>query len=161
MNEEVPEKKASIMVFSGDMDKLMAAYIISTGAASMGMDVVLFHTFWGLRAVEKNINTGKGLMGKMMGVAFGGDITKATPSKFNFGGVGRWAFNKMMKDKGVTSLVELRQMAIDMEVKLLTCQMSMEVLEIEKEDLIDEVEGSVGVATFLSHADESQLKLFI
>ena len=153
--------KASIVVFSGDMDKLLAAYIIGTGAAAMGKEVVMFHTFWGIRALKKNVHTGKGLFGKMMGFMYGGDITKATPSKFNFGGIGRWMFNKMMKDKNVASLLELRQMAIDLGIKLVPCQMSMDVMEIAKEDLIDEVGEVVGVAAFIADAEESEIQLFI
>ena len=72
--------KASIVVFSGDMDKLLAAYIIGTGAAAMGKEVVMFHSFWGLRALKKNVRSGKDPLGKLMGLLYGGDITKATPS---------------------------------------------------------------------------------
>lgn len=161
MAEEENVKKASIVVFSGDMDKLMAAYVIGTGAAAMGMEVVMFHTFWGLRALKKNVHTGQGLFGKMIGFMYGGDISKATPSKFNFGGIGRWMFNKMMRDKNVASLLELRQMAIDLGVRFLPCQMSMDVMEIRREDLIDEVEDVVGVAAFIANAEESQIQLFI
>jgi len=153
--------KASIVVLSGDMDKLMAAYIIGTGAAAMGKEVVMFHTFWGLRALKKNVHTGKGLFGKMIGFMYGGDITKATPSKFNFGGIGRWMFNKMMKDKNVASLLELRQMAVDLGIKLVPCQMSMDVMEITKEDLIDGVDEVAGVAAFIADAEESEIQLFI
>ena len=97
----------------------------------------------------------------MIGFMYGGDITKATPSKFNFGGIGRWMFNKMMKDKNVASLLELRQMAIDLGIKLVPCQMSMDVMEITKEDLIDEVGDVVGVAAFIAHAEESEIQLFV
>lgn len=161
MVEENGANKASIVVFSGDMDKLMAAYIIGTGAAAMGKEVVMFHTFWGLRALKKNVHTGQGLFGKMLGFMYGGDITKAMPSKFAFGGIGRWMFNKMMKDQGVASLLELRQMAIDLGVRLLPCQMSMDVMEIDRSDLIDEVEDVVGVAAFIANAEESNIQLFI
>jgi peroxiredoxin family protein len=161
MAEENGANKASIVVFSGDMDKLMAAYIIGTGAAAMGKEVVMFHTFWGLRALKKNVSTGRGLFGKMLGFMYGGDITKAMPSKFAFGGIGRWMFNKMMKDQGVASLLELRQMAIDLGVRLLPCQMSMDVMEIDRSDLIDEVEDVVGVAAFIANAEESNIQLFI
>jgi peroxiredoxin family protein len=161
MTEENGVKKTTIVVLSGDMDKLLAAYIIGTGAAAMGMEVVMFHTFWGIRALKKNVHTGKGLFGKMIGFMYGGDITKAGPSKFNFGGIGRWMFNKMMKDKGVASLLEMRQMAIDLGVRLLPCQMSMDVMEIRREDLIDEIEDVVGVAAMLANAEESNIQLFI
>jgi peroxiredoxin family protein len=155
------KKKATIIVCSGDMDKLIGAYIIGTGAAAMGMEVVMFHTFWGIRALKKNVHTGQSLFGRMLGFMYGGDITKAMPSKFAFGGIGRWMFNKMMKDKGVASLLELRQMAVDLGVKLVPCQMSMDVMEIRREDLIDGVDEVAGVASMLADADESRIQYCI
>jgi peroxiredoxin family protein len=98
------------------------------------------------------------LFGRMLCFMYGGDITKAMPSKFAFGGIGRWMFNKMMKDKGVASLLELRQMAIDLGVKLVPCQMSMDVMEIRREDLIDEVDDVAGVASMLVDAQESRIQ---
>jgi len=92
---------------------------------------------------------------------YGGDINRATPSKMSFGGVGRWMFKKMMKAKGVTPLPELRQTAIDLGVKLYGCQMSMDVMEIPKEKMLDEVQGCVGVAFFLEEARKSEVQLFI
>jgi peroxiredoxin family protein len=79
----------------------------------------------------------------------------------NFGGMGRWMFKKMMKDQGVTSLPELRQMAIELDVKLLACQMSMDVMEITREDLIDEVENVVGAATYVLEAQQADITLFV
>ena len=155
------ESKATIVVFSGDMDKVFAAFIIATGAAAAGMDTTLFFTFWGLNAIQKGNPTGKGLMGKMMGLMNRGGINRLGPSKFNFGGMGRWMFKKMMADKGVTPLDELRQMAIDLGVHFLACNMSMRVMEISREDLIDEVEDVVGVAKMVKEAADSSLQLFI
>jgi peroxiredoxin family protein len=83
-----------------------------------------------------------------------GGINTIGPSRFNFGGIGRWMFKKMMKDKGVVSLPELRQTAIDLGVKLLACQMSMDVMEIAREDLIDEVTDVVGAATYVAEANQ-------
>jgi peroxiredoxin family protein len=154
-------KKATIVVFSGDMDKVFAAFIIATGAAAAGMDTTMFFTFWGLNAIKKGNFTGQGLLGRMMGVMNRGGINRIGPSRFNFGGIGRWMFKKMMHDKGVTPLDELRQTAIDLGVKLLACKMSMDVMEITKDNLIDEVEDIVGVATYMKHAAESQVTLFI
>ena len=91
---EEKKKKLSMVVLSGDMDKIMAAFIIATGAASSNMDVTMFFTFWGLRAIKKPVNTGKSFLGKMIGFMYGGDIRKAGPSKFNFYGMGRWMFKK-------------------------------------------------------------------
>jgi len=155
------EDKATILVLSGDMDKVFAAFILATGAAAAGMDTTLFFTFWGLNAVRKEKLTGKGLMGKMVGLLNRGGINRLGPSKFNFGGMGRWMFKKMMKDKGVAALDELRQTAIDLDVHLLVCKMSMDVMEIDREDLIDEVEGVVGVATMIKEAANSKIQLFI
>jgi peroxiredoxin family protein len=154
-------KKATIVVFSGDMDKVFAAFIIATGAAAAGMDTTMFFTFWGLNAIKKGKVTGQGLLGRMMGIMNRGGINRLGPSRFNFGGIGRWMFKKMMRDKGVTPLDELRQTAIDLDVKLLACKMSMDVMEITKDDFIDEVEDVVGVATYMKHAAESQVTLFI
>ncbi|HHS97959.1 MAG TPA: hypothetical protein ENK08_08705 [Chloroflexi bacterium] len=159
MSENGP-KKASIVVFSGDMDRVMAAFIIATTAAAMGMETSMFFTFWGLQAIKKKRGTGKGLFGKMLSI-FLKDIDGIGPSKMNFGGMGRWMFKKMMKDKKVTSLPELRQMAIDMGVKLLACQMSMDVMEIDREDLIDEVADVVGAATYILEAQQADITLFI
>ena len=155
------QNKATIIVFSGDMDKVFAAFLIATGAAAAGMDTTLFFTFWGLNAIQKGNWTGKGFMAKMLGLLNRGGVNRLGPSKFNFGGMGRWMFKKMMVDKGVTPLEELRQTAIDLDVRLLACDMSMKVMEIDREDLIDEVEDVVGVATFVKEAADSAIQLFI
>ena len=155
------EQKATIVVLSGEMDKLFAAFSIATGAAAAGMDTTLFFTFWGLKAIQKYNLTGKGFMGRMIGLMNRGGIQRQGPSKFNFGGIGRWMFKKMMGDKGVASLEELRQTALDLGVHMLACKMSMDVMEITREDLIDEVEDVVGVATMVKEAAESQIQLFI
>ncbi|OFX32038.1 MAG: hypothetical protein A2Z07_01175 [Armatimonadetes bacterium RBG_16_67_12] len=154
-------KKLSMIVFSGDMDKVMAAFIIATGAAATGMDVIMFFTFWGLNAIRTGRPTGKGLFGRMLGVMNRGGIDRIGPSRFNFGGVGRWMFKVMMRQRQVTPLPELRQMAIDLGVKLLPCGMSMDVMEIARADLIPEVTDPVGVATFIEHSQQSQTTLFI
>jgi len=154
-------KKISLIVFSGDLDKLFAGFTIATGAAASGMDVVMFFTFWGLRALKKKRATGRSLFGRMLGRMYGGDIERATPSRMSFGGVGRWMFKKMMKAKRVPSLVELRQTAIELGVKFYGCQTSMSVMEIPKDALIDEVNSCVGVTYFLEQAQESDITLFI
>jgi peroxiredoxin family protein len=164
MTEEKTEerkKKLSLIVFSGDMDKLFAAFSIATGAAASNMEVVMFFTFWGLRALKKKTRTGRSLFGRLLGWMYGGDIERATPSKLSFGGIGRWMFKKMMKAKRVPSLLALRQMAIDLGVKLYGCQMSMGVMEIPKEKMIDEVTACVGVAFFIEQAQQSAVTLFI
>jgi peroxiredoxin family protein len=153
--------KCTIIVMSGDMDYVFAAFIIATGAAAAGMDTTMFFTFWGVKAIQKGNLTGKGLFGRMIGLMNRGGINVVGPSRFNFGGIGRWMFKKMMGDKNVASLEELRQMAIDLDVHLLGCGMSMDVMEISREDLIDEVEDIVGVGTMIKLAAESKIQFFI
>ena len=154
-------EKVSLIVFSGDMDKVMGAFIIAAGAAAFDMEVTMFFTFWGLKAIQKGNLTGKGFFGKMLGMMNRGGINRIGPSKFNFGGMGRWMFKKMMADKGITTLDELRETAIDLGVHILACNMSMGVMEIGREDLIDEVEDVVGVAKFVKEAASSAIQLFI
>jgi len=153
-------KKASIVVFSGDMDKLMAAFIIATTAAASGIETTMFFTFWGLQALKKKVPTGRTLFERMLSL-FLKDINSIGPSKLNMGGMGRWMFKKMMKQHQVATLPELRQMAVDLGVKLLACQMSMEVMGIRREDLIDEVTDVVGAATYVAEANQSHITLFI
>lgn len=150
------QKCCSLVVFSGDMDKVMAAFIIATTGAAMGKETTMFFTFWGLKAIQKGNLTGQGLFGRMMGLMNRGGIDRIGPSRFNFGGLGRWMFKKMMKDQSVTTLPELRETAIDLGVKLYACQMSMEVMEIDRADLIDEVEDVVGAATYCNQALQGQ-----
>jgi peroxiredoxin family protein len=160
MTEE-KKKKLAMVVLSGDMDKLFAAFIIATGAAASNMDVTMFFTFWGLRALKKKARTGKSFLGRLLGLFYGGDINRASPSKLRFGGIGRWMFKKMMKAKRVPTLAEMRQTAIDLGVKLHGCQMSMEVMEIPREKMIDDVAQCVGVATFLEQAQQADITLFV
>ena len=159
--KEEKRKKLALVVFSGDLDKLFAAFSIATGAAASNMEVTMFFTFWGLRALKKKTRTGKSLLGRLFGLFYGGDINRATPSKMSFGGIGRWMFKKMMKAKRVPSLAEMRQTAIDLGIKLYGCQMSMEVMEIPKEKMIDEVAQCVGVVTFLEQAQQADVSLFV
>ena len=160
MSDSQAPEKASIIVMSGDMDKVMGAFIIATGAAAFDMQVSMFFTFWGLKAIQKGNLTGKTLMGKMLGVMNRGGMDRLGPSKFNFGGMGRWMFKKMMKNHKVTTLPELLKQAQELGVKLTACEMSMNVMEIKKEDLIDGVQIG-GVASFIADASESKFSLFI
>ncbi len=160
MSEEKKPKLAMI-VFSGDMDKLFAAFSIAAGAAASNMEVVMFFTFWGLRALKKKSSTGRSFLGRLLGWFYGGDIERAGPSRMNYGGIGRWMFKKMMKARRVPSLSELRQAAIDLGVRMYGCRMSMEVMEIPEESLIDHVAACVGVASFIEQAREADVSLFI
>ncbi len=155
------KNKLSMVVMSGDMDKLFGAFIIATGAAAMGKEVTMFFTFWGLRALKKPVGTGTTLFGHMLGAMYGGDISKSNPSKFSFGGMGRWMFKKMMGAHNVASLTQLRDLALDLGVKLYPCQMSMDVMEIPTESFVEGVQEPVGVGFFIGEADESRTTLFI
>ena len=160
MNKE-KRKKLAMVIFSGDMDKLFAAFSIATGAAASNMDVTMFFTFWGLRALKKKVRTGRSFFGRLLGIFYGGDINRSSPSKMSFGGIGRWIFKKMMKAKRVPSLAQLRQTAVDLGIRLFGCQMSMEVMEIPREKMIDEVAQCVGVATFIEQAQQADVTLFV
>ncbi len=106
----------TLVLFSGDMDKAIAAFNIAVGAAAGGRQTSMFFTFWGVKAIQKGNLTGSGLLGRMMGMLNRGGIERIGPSRFNFGGLGRWMFKKMMKDHNVMTMSALRQTAIDLGV---------------------------------------------
>jgi peroxiredoxin family protein len=151
----------TLIVMSGDMDKMIAALSIAIGAAAAGKETNMFFTFWGIKAIQKGTFTGHGLFGRMMGLLNRGGINRIGPSSFNFFGVGRWMFKQMMKNHKIPSLEELRKTAMDLGVKFWPCQMSMDVMEIDREDLIEGVEQSCGVAAMLEMSDRSKQTLFI
>ncbi len=155
------KNKMTLVVLSGDMDKVMAAYIIASGAAAAGTEVIMFFTFWGIKAIQKGNLTGKSIFGRMLGLMNRGGLNAIGPSRLNMGGMGRWMFKLMMKMHGVTPLTELRDACIALGVQLIPCDMSMKVMEIDCEDLIPEALEPVGVATMLEHAQESSMQFFI
>jgi peroxiredoxin family protein len=164
--EERPgaKKKLSMIVFSGDLDKHLASMIIATGAAAMGMEVVLFYTFWGTAALRdpKKKAKGKNLISKMFGVMLPRGRNKLTLSQMHMLGAGTAMIKSLMKQKNVASLDQLFEAAGAMGVKIYICQMSMDLMGMKMEEMIDypgiEV---VGVATFLDHAKESAIQLFL
>ena len=158
MSEE--PQKSVIMLMSGDFDHAFAAFTLASTAAAMGIETTIFFTFWGIKAIQKGNYTGKGLFGRMVGVLNRGGINRIGPSKFNFGGIGRWMFKKMMRDQNVAALPELRQQCIDLGVKFLACTTSMDVMEITLDDLIPGVEPA-GAATVMSEAQQAQSQWFI
>jgi peroxiredoxin family protein len=157
------KNKLSMVVLSGDMDKVMAAFIIGTGAAAQGMEVTMFFTFWGMKAIQKDgILTGKSLIGRMLGLMNRGGLKAIGPSRLNMGGMGRWLFKLMMKQKGAASLGELYDSAVELGVKMMPCQMTMGVMEYDPtNDFKPNVTEPVGVAKFLEEASESRVTLFI
>jgi len=158
---ETPQGK-TIIVFSGDLDKVLASFIIANGAAAMGRPVTMFFTFWGLNALRKSDGKtgGKPFMDKMFGSMMPKGTGKLKLSKMNMGGMGTAMMKKVMKDKNVDSLEELMQHALDSGIKLVACTMSMDIMGIRKEELIDGVELA-GVASYLGDAEESNVNLFI
>lgn len=145
------KEKLSIIVFSGEFDKAIAAFTLATGAAATNREVNLFFTFWGLNIIRKNKGrkfTGQGILAKVFNFLMGG-VNKLPLSRFNFGGISPKLMTFMMKGKNVATLDELIQAAKDLKVNFIACEMAMHILEIKKEDLIDEVKEICGVPTFL------------
>lgn len=151
----------TIVVFSNDLDKALAAMIIANGAKAAGKDVTLFFTFWGLnilRRPDKNVK--KGLIDKMFGLMMPKGADKLTLSKMNMGGMGSIMMKWVMKNKNVSTLNELIQQAKDNGVKFIACNMSMDVMGIRPEELIDGVEIG-GVAKYIQESSSSNSNLFI
>ncbi len=158
------EDKISIIVFSGDLDKVLAAFIIATGAVAMGMEAVMFFTFWGtpvLRDSKKKAG-GKDLMGKMFGFMLPKGRNAIKLSNMNMAGMGTAMMKSLMKKKNVASLDEMFEMAAELGVKIYICEMSMSLMGFKKEEFIDYPNLEyVGVATFLEQAKNSKVQLFI
>ncbi|MGM0443065.1 MAG: FAD-dependent oxidoreductase [Fibrobacterota bacterium] len=154
--------KKTMVVFSNDFDKMMATFIIANGAASMGSEVVLFFTFWGLNLLRKGRSqrVKKSFMEKMFSMMMPKGSTKTSLSKMNMGGLGTIFMKKEMKKKNVFSLETLMKQAQENNVKLVACTMSMDIMGIKKEELIDGVEFG-GVASYLNEADDANFNLFI
>jgi peroxiredoxin family protein len=161
LEESQPEDKVALIVFSGDLDRVLAAFIIATGAAAVGHEVSMFFTFWGLAALKKKTKLeGKSLFEKMMAV-MSPDSSKSLPvSKMNYFGIGSKMLRKMMKDKEVSSLEEMMDLAREMGVKMLVCEMSREVMGVDDEELMEGLEPA-GVASFLGESLQSRTNLFI
>ena len=164
LSEEGPENKLSMIVFSGDMDKVLAALIIATGAVAMGMDVVTFFTFWGtpiLRDKKKKVG-GKDLMGKMFGAMLPKGACKVKLSKMNIGGMGTAMMKSLMKKKNVASLEEMLELDAELGVRIFVCEMSMDLMGFKREEMIDYPNlNFCGVAKFLEEAKNSKIQLFI
>jgi len=159
---ESKDDQLTMVLFSGDFDKAMAAFIIATGAIAMDKKVTIFATFWGLDVIKKSSfsTSGRGFLEKMVLAMRPKGPGKLATSKMNFGGIGPKLFRFMMKQKNVEQLESLIEMAVDLGVKIVACQMSVDLMGLEASDFIDGVEFG-GVAAFLSDASEGNTTLFI
>lgn len=157
----LPEDKVALVVFSGDLDRVLASFVIATGAAAMGQEVSMFFTFWGLSVLKTESSlAGKSLFEKMMSVMTPGSTADLPVSKMNYFGVGAKMLRKMMADKNVSSLEEMIDLARDLGVKMLACEMSRDVMGIKDDELVAGFE-SAGVASFLAESLRSRTNLFI
>lgn len=156
-------KKVNIIVFSGEMDKVLAAFNIAVGGASMGMDVTMFFTFWGLNVIKKNEGSirSKGVMRKMLNFMNRGGSKRLPLSRFHMFGLGKWMMGKLMKDVNFPSVDELMKLAESMGVKFIACNTTLPLMGITQEAIIPEVKDCAGVPSFLELADEGSVNLFI
>ncbi len=152
----------NLIIFSGDLDKAIASFIIANGARAMGKEVTMFFTFWGLNIIKKetHVKTKKDFMAKMFSKMMPKNSKKLGLSKMNMAGIGPKLIRKVMKDKNIQSLEELIDEAMKSGVRMVACQMSMDVMGVAAEELLDGVEIG-GVATMLDASDESNMSLFI
>jgi peroxiredoxin family protein len=159
-----PENKLTMIIMSGELDKHLAALIIATGAAAMGMKVVLFYTFWGTPALRdpKKKAKGKNLIEKMFGIMLPKGNRKLILSKMHMLGMGTAMMKGLMKKKHVASLEEMYEMAGALGIQIYVCEMTMDLMGMKMEEMID-YPGikSAGVATMLADAKESSIQFFI
>lgn len=158
------ENKLSMIVFSGGLDKHLAAMIIATGAAAMGMKVVLFYTFWGTAALRDPARKvrGKSFMGKMFGVMLPKGRNRLPLSQMHMAGMGTAMLKGLMTRKNVASLDQLYDVAGQLGVEIKICEMSMDLMGMKREEMIQYPKMEIcGVATFLANAKESAIQLFI
>ena len=164
LNKRTPEDRCSLVVFSGDLDKVLASFVIATGAVAMGMDAVMFFTFWGtpmLRDKAKSVG-GKDIMSKMFGTMLPKGTSQTKLSKMNMGGMGTAMMKSLMKKKNVASLEQFLEMAEELGVRIFICEMSMDLMGFKREEMIEYNNLTFcGVAKFLEEAANSKVQLFI
>ncbi|MBP0725170.1 DsrE/DsrF/DrsH-like family protein [Bacillus sp. RG28] len=155
-------KKTNIILFSGEYDKAMAAYIIANGAAAFDHEVTIFHTFWGLNALRKDeqVAVKKGFLEKMFGKMMPRGADKMGLSKMNFAGFGPKMIKEVIKKHNALPLPQLIEMAQEQDVKLVACTMTMDLLGLQKEELLENIEYA-GVAAYIGDAEEGKVNLFI
>ena len=156
-----PTNRATLVVFSGDLDRVMAAFTIATGAAAMGMDVSMFFTFWGLSILKKTtIWEGKTVPEKLLATMLPTGPEHAGTSKLHMLGLGPLLLKKMMRQHNVETLPSFMMLARELGVRLIACQMTMDIMGISQEELLDGLDYG-GVVTYLADAGDSRITLFI
>jgi peroxiredoxin family protein len=158
------KNKITIVAWDGHLDRIWPTLILSTTAAASGMEVSVFFTFWGLFPLvkpERARRTGKDWMTKALGQMNPGSTKKAKLSRLNFAGMGPWMLGKVAEDYKTPHPTELLELAQEMGVRLIPCQMTMDLMGITREDLLDGLEEPIGAATALLEMKESAIQLFI
>jgi peroxiredoxin family protein len=160
--EHAPHKKLVIIAWGGELDRIWPTMILATTGAAMGMDTTIFFTFWGLMALVKNNKriTGDNWMQKMMALMDRPGMEHLKLGTMNFAGAGPAMMKKLAKDQSAAGPMELLDMAVDMGVKLVPCQMTMDLLGLKREDMIDGVGDPAGATTMLLEAQDA-ITLFI
>ena len=155
-------KGKTLIMFSDDLDKALATFVLANGAAATGQKTTIFFTFWGLNTIKKVVKpkVEKDFFGRMFGAMMPSSSLKLHLSKMSMFGIGDKMMRHIMKNKGIESLETLRQQAIDNGVEFIACQMSMDVMGVKKEELLDEVTIG-GVATYMERAENANVNLFI
>lgn len=156
------KKRTTIVLFSGDYDKAMAAYIIANGAAAYDHEVTIFHTFWGINALRKQepVAVKKGFLEKMFAKMMPRGAEKLGLSKMQMLGMGPKMIKHVMNKHNALTLTQLVEMAQEQDIKLITCTMTMDLLGLQKEELLDGIEYA-GVAAYLADAEDGNVNLFI
>jgi peroxiredoxin family protein len=162
VRERTVDDAATIVVFSADLDKVLAGFVLATGAAAAGLRTSMFFTFWGLSVLKKKGADGgpKSLVEKIVAMTTPSGSEALGTSKLSFFGLGAVMLRKMMKDKRIASLEELIAVARDLDVKMIACTMSMDAFGVSKEELVDGLTYG-GVATYMADAARSRVTLFI
>ena len=162
VRERTLDDAATIIVFSGELDKVLAAFVLATGAAAAGLKTSMFFTFWGLSALKKKGASGgtKNIMERMFALMTPSSTESLPTSKMNYFGMGALMLRKMMKDKQIATLEELMALAREMDVKFIACTMSMDAMGVSQAELLDGLTYG-GVATYMADAVRSRVTLFI
>jgi peroxiredoxin family protein len=162
LRESKPDR-VTIVLLSGELDKAMAAFIIATGAAAMGMQVTMFFTFWGLNTIRKKGATSSATdwLRRMFGFLNKGGAENLPLSRFHFGGLGTKMMQKVMKQNRMPGVPELMETAKELGVRYIACTTTLGLMGISKDTLIEGIDQFAGVTTYLAEAKQGSVNLFI